>query len=59
VTFRHARVDTPGLLAHLERRMIRARGVWEGGLSGVRVSFHVHNSEAEVRMLVDAVEEVR
>lgn len=59
VTFRHARVDTPGLLAHLERRKIRARGVWEGGLSGVRVSFHVHNSETDVRMLVDAVAEVR
>jgi selenocysteine lyase/cysteine desulfurase len=55
VTFALAGVDTQALLVHLERARIRARGVWEGGLSGVRVSFHVHNSEAEVEALLEAV----
>ena len=55
VSFSHAALDTPAMLAHLEKARIRARGVWEGGMSGVRVSFHVHNSPAEVGRLLEAV----
>ena len=58
VTFRLVGRDNREVANMITRRRHRVRSVTEGGLDAVRASFHVCNTEEQVRELVHAVEDI-
>ena len=58
VTFRLVGRDNREVANMITRRRHRVRSVTEGGLDAVRASFHVCNTEDQVRELVHAVEDI-
>ena len=55
ITFMHARVPYAELQQHLNGLGLRTRSVTEGGLSALRVSFHVYNSQEEADRVLEGV----
>lgn len=56
ITFKIKNMDYQRLQKFLaEKFHMRTRGVYEGGLNGVRISLHLYNSFADVEQIVDAV----
>jgi selenocysteine lyase/cysteine desulfurase len=55
ITFSHAAVGYMDLQKHLDTYKLRTRGVSEGGMQALRVSFHVYNSPEEVARVIEAV----
>ncbi len=56
ITFTHKQVPRDQLIKFLaEKYRLRTRGIYEGGLQGVRVSLHVYNSFAEVERVLEGV----
>ena len=58
VTFRLVGRDNREVANMITRRRHRVRSVTEGGLDAVRASFHVCNTEEQVREMVHAVEDI-
>ncbi len=60
VTFRvpgMARAEVQNLLA--SKHKLRTRGVYEGGLDGVRISLHLFNSFEEIDRIIEAVAAIK
>ena len=55
ITFSHAAVGYMDLQKHLDTYKLRTRGVSEGGMQALRVSFHVYNTPEEVARVIEAV----
>lgn len=56
ITFRIKNVDRGTLQSFLARNFkLRTRGIYEGGLNAVRISFHIYNSFQEVDKILEAV----
>ena len=59
VTIQHRTVAHDALQAHLDTNRLRTRSVTEGGLAGLRISFHVYNTPAEVGRVLDGLRTVK
>jgi selenocysteine lyase/cysteine desulfurase len=55
ITFSHATVGFMDLQRHMDTYNLRTRGVTEGGMQALRVSFHVYNTPEEVARVIEAV----
>ena len=55
VTFMHETLPYLKLQEHLNTYNLRTRGVSEGGLAALRVSFHIYNTPAEVDRVLEGV----
>lgn len=58
LTFRFSGRDNRQVAGELVQRHLRARSVTEGGLDGVRVSFHVYNHAGEVERLLQELKKI-
>ncbi|MFQ5772190.1 MAG: hypothetical protein ACE5HX_16770, partial [bacterium] len=57
ITFRIKNVDRSRLQTFLAKQFkLRIRGIYEGGLDGVRISLHIFNSFKEVDKILEGVE---
>lgn len=57
ITFRLNNVDRPTLQSFLaEKYKLRTRGIYEGGLEGIRISPHLYNSFDDVDKVLEAVQ---
>ena len=57
ITFRLSNIDRPKLQKYLSDEFkLRTRGIYEGGLEGIRISLHLYNSFVEVDTVLAAVE---
>ncbi len=57
ITFRMKNVDRGDLQSFLwEEYKLRTRGIYEGGLNGIRISLHIYNSFNEVDKVLAAVD---
>ncbi len=60
MTFRVPGVERAALQKFLaEKHKLRTRGIYEGGLDGVRISLHIYNSFAEIDQILAAVREAK
>ncbi|MFQ5640175.1 MAG: aminotransferase class V-fold PLP-dependent enzyme [bacterium] len=56
ITFRMPNISRQKLQSFLAKKFkLRTRGVYEGGLDGVRISLHIYNSFAEVDRILEGV----
>ncbi len=57
ITFRLKNVDRSTLQSFLaEKFKLRTRGIYEGGLEGIRISLHLYNSFDDVNSVLEAVQ---
>lgn len=57
ITFRLSNIKRPQLQQYLSDEFkLRTRGIYEGGLEGIRISPHLYNSFAEIDTVLAAVE---
>ncbi|MCP5108228.1 MAG: aminotransferase class V-fold PLP-dependent enzyme [bacterium] len=59
ITFKIKEINNEKILSFLRTKNFRMRNVTEANLGGIRVSFHIYNNEEEVRLLLEAIEEVK
>ena len=56
ITFKLKNIEYGELQKFLaEKYNLRTRGIYEGGLNGIRISFHLYNSFNEVEKVLHAV----
>jgi selenocysteine lyase/cysteine desulfurase len=55
ISFRMKTFDYKKISEHLAKDKIRVRGVTEGGLNCIRVSFHICNTDGEVTKILDSL----
>jgi selenocysteine lyase/cysteine desulfurase len=55
ITIMHRTIGHEKLQAHLDTYNLRTRSVTEGGLSALRLSFHLYNSPGEVSRILEAL----
>jgi selenocysteine lyase/cysteine desulfurase len=55
IAFSHASLGYLDLQKHLDTYKLRTRGVSEGGMQALRISFHVYNTPEEVARVIEAV----
>jgi selenocysteine lyase/cysteine desulfurase len=58
ITFRFRDRENDKACGDLTAKRLRVRGVGEANLDGIRVSFHVHNNEGEVDLLLDELRKI-
>ena len=58
ITIMHRTVSHEKLQSHLDTYNLRTRSVTEGGLSALRLSFHVYNTPGEVSRILEALRTV-
>jgi len=58
ITFKHEKLAFGAVLEHLNTYNLRARGVGEGGVNGIRISTHIYNTYEEVEKVLEAVRTV-
>jgi selenocysteine lyase/cysteine desulfurase len=57
ITFRLKNVDKDKLQSFLaEKFKLRTRGIYEGGLNGIRISLHIYNSFQDVEKVLNGVQ---
>lgn len=58
ITFRIPGVERPALQQFLaDQHKLRTRGIYEGGLDGIRISLHIYNSFEEVDRILAAIDD--
>lgn len=57
ITFRLRNVDKDKLQSFLsEKFKLRTRGIYEGGLNGIRISLHIYNSFEDVEKVLEGIQ---
>jgi selenocysteine lyase/cysteine desulfurase len=58
ISFRMKNIEYGKINEHLSKDKIRVRSVTEGGVNGIRVSFHVCNHDGEVTKILDSLKKL-